>query len=497
MNKFFYKDYQTFHNEVKQRNSEWWKKRGEERALVIFHEAAKRVPAYHKFLKEYHINIDKIQTYDDYKKIPLTDKKNYIDKYPLEELIWDGKLNQNFLINSSSGTTGKPYFWPLSFDQIHQGAIIHEFLYKENFQIDKYKTLLIICFGMGTWIAGSYTLFSSQLVAQRGCPLTIITPGFNKEEALRGLKMLSPNFEQTIIAGIPTFIKDLIDDLTAEKEFKTIKKIKFLFAGESFSENWRAYILKMVKSANYFNDAVNILGSAEGAVMAFETPFTIMLRKMTTESQNLRLALFNDERVPSLEQYIPSMRFFEVENNELILTADRSLPLVRYNIHDQGGILSPSQVRAILKKQGFDLDKQLEKYCLKNTYLDLPLIYVFGRGKFTATIYAANIYPENVREVLIDKRISSYLTGRFTLQTKHRTNQDHYLQLNVELADHIKKEKRFVQLIANIFINKVRRVNSEYNKIFQEYGLKAKPKVVLYEYGDRTVFPKEKLKKTS
>ena len=34
------------------------------------------------------INADKILKFDDFTKVPFTDKKNYIDKYSLKDLVW-------------------------------------------------------------------------------------------------------------------------------------------------------------------------------------------------------------------------------------------------------------------------------------------------------------------------------------------------------------------------------------------------------------------------
>lgn len=350
---------------------------------------------------------------------------------------------------------------------------------------------------MGTWIAGSYTLATTKLVGQKGYHLATVTPGFNKEEALRTLENLSPKFDQTIIAGIPTFIKDLLEEWSTKDNSNNVKNIKLHFAGEGFSENWRKYVLNLADSKDYLHDSVSVLGSADSAIMGFETPLSILLRKISLEDMQVRSKLFNDERLPSLQNYIPEIRFFEVENNELILTANRSIPLIRYNVHDQGGILSIEDIKSVLDKYGYELKKLLKENGIEKASFNLPFIYTFGRGKFVATLYGVNIYPENIREVLVDEEIHRFLTGKFTIETKYSEKQDQYLQLNIELAENVKEEDKLVSSIADIFIRKVRKLNSEYNRMFEEYKEKAIPKIVLYDYGNEKLFPKGQLRKTS
>jgi len=482
---FLKTDIRQIEKDFSEKDEKWWQEQGEKSALNLFAQAAKRIPAYKKFLIVHKINPQTIKTYKDFQKVPYTDKKNYIDKYPLEELVWDAKVAKNLVINASSGTMGSSYFWPGSIDKIVRGAVLKELVFKNNFNVDKKTTLLIICFGMGTWIAGSYTFVTAQMISLKGYPLTTITPGFNKEETLRILSQLSPKYEQTIIAGPPTFIKDLIEQWKQTKESKLVKDIKFDFAAEGFPEEFREYLLDLVNSKDDYNDAINIYGSADATLMGFETAMSIAMRKKASNDENLRTKLFAENRLPALYAFLPTLRFFESENKELLLTADLGIPLIRYNIHDQGGIIPASQIKSALKDS-----PHKEKS-------NLPFVYIFGRGKFTATLYAANIYPEYIREVLFAKAIREFVTGNFVISTKYTKNQDHYLELNVELAEDVMPSDNLTESITKVFVATVKRLSTEYNRIYQEYGVKAEPKVVLHKYGDADLFPKDKMKKSA
>ncbi len=91
-----------------------WKSIGEKMALDLFKKCAARVPAYKDFLARNGVDPAGIMTMDDFSRLPITSKSNYIKQYPLEQLCLDGKIASSYLISSSSGSTGQPTYWPRS-----------------------------------------------------------------------------------------------------------------------------------------------------------------------------------------------------------------------------------------------------------------------------------------------------------------------------------------------------------------------------------------------
>ncbi len=83
----------------------------EAKLLTLFQDVASNVPAYKAFLQENNINPQSIQTLADFQSLPLLTKKNYIQKYPLNNLCRHGKINSCDFIAVSSGSTGNPTFW--------------------------------------------------------------------------------------------------------------------------------------------------------------------------------------------------------------------------------------------------------------------------------------------------------------------------------------------------------------------------------------------------
>ncbi|MFL0659533.1 hypothetical protein [Cylindrospermopsis raciborskii] len=84
----------------------------QEIATNLFKTVASTVPAYQSFLATHKINGETIQTLADFQKLPVICKENYISVYSLPELCEDGMLGGCDMIAASSGSTGKPTFWP-------------------------------------------------------------------------------------------------------------------------------------------------------------------------------------------------------------------------------------------------------------------------------------------------------------------------------------------------------------------------------------------------
>jgi phenylacetate-CoA ligase len=463
--------------------SQDWMTSGKAHALELFHSAAIRVPAYQKFLKEHGVKPTSIQTIDDFSKIPVMDKENYIDRYPLEQLVWDGDLSRGVILNSSSGTMGKSYFWPCDVEETKESAEIYEHIFRNFFNLNDRKTLLMICFGMGTWIAGSYTFVASHIVSCKGADLTIVTPGLDKNNALRILEEVAPKFEQVILAGIPSIIKDLVDTWV-QTRVNSPSIVRYFLAGEGFSESWRDYIQTNTKAAGVFS----ILGSADAGLMAFETFLTQSLRQQA-QDRDICHQLFQKNRVPATFQFIPTHRYFETDRDELLITARRALPLIRYNLHDEGGILYPEDL---------DSQKNINLTTERNNYqVKLPIVYVFGRGKFATSLYGLTIYPEDVQTILVHPEISAQVTSRFNLSCQDNENFEPQLQIDIELADGNIPNPQLGAKIASLFVHVTRINRSEYNRIYEEFGDKATPKVLLHLYGAAPLFPLNLLHKIS
>jgi phenylacetate-CoA ligase len=459
--------------------------RGDAQALETFHFAARTVRAYQDFLAGHGIRAEMVRTIDDLRQVPYTAKENYLDLYPIKDLVPGGDLTRADLFNTSSGTTGRSYLWPCSTSELIEGALLYELVFERSFSFSRRSTLLVICFGMGTWIAGLFTTFASFVLKQRKYPLTLVTPGFNKEETLQIIRSLGSLYDQIIIAGIPTFIKDLFETIHQDPKLTSLS-FRCLFAGEGFSEEWRSYVLRLMNQPDAAACTASVYGSADASLKAFETSETISLRRHLGGEPRLCQSLFGQERVPSLFHFVPWMRHFDTHHGKILVTAKRGIPLVRYNLHDKGGVLELGQ----WQRHCGDLPEKA------HPALPFPLVYLFGRDNFTASLYGVNIFGDNVRDALLAKELRGRITGKFSIETCYDEQQNQYLQFRVELAAG-ESAGDLAAVVRDRFCEYLSRVSSEYRRMSQEKGEHAKPRVSLHSFADPDFFPEGRIQKSS
>lgn len=457
----------------------------QESVLTLFRDVAAHVPAYQAFLTKNNINPTQIQTFEDFQKLPVINKENYISFYPLPDLCRAGKIENCDMIAASSGSTGKPTFWPRFFTDELQIATRFEQIFYDSFHGDQRRTLGVICFTLGTWVGGMFTTNCCRYLASKGYPLTIITPGNNKEEILRVVQELGKHFEQVVLLGYPPFLKDVIDTGIARGVQWGEYQIKLVMAGEVFSEEWRNLVAQRIGSQNPCYDFASLYGTADAGVLGNETPLSICIRRFLADQPAAAKALFGESRLPTLVQYDPQQRFFEIQEGKLLFSGNNGIPLIRYDILDTGGIISYDDMIEFLKQWGFNPVNELPTKA-RGIY-QLPFVYVFGRSNFTVSYFGANIYPENISVGLEQPIIREWVTGKFVLQVKEDLDQNKFLSVVVELAPNVENSAEKQQTITTAILHQIKRLNSEFaNYVPPEYQT---PVVELKAIGDAEYFP--------
>ncbi|ARV57358.1 phenylacetate--CoA ligase [Nostocales cyanobacterium HT-58-2] len=455
-------------------------------AIALFHDMATSVPAYKDFLAHHAVNPEQYQNFEDFQRLPQLTKENYLQRYRLTELCRHGQLQTCDMIAVSSGSTGKPTFWPRFFADEMQIATRFEQVFHDSFQADKRHTLAVICFTLGTWVGGMYTTNCCRYLASKGYPITVITPGNNKEEIFRVVQELGSNFEQVVLLGYPPFLKDIIDTGIARGIDWQRYQIKLVMAGEVFSEEWRSLVGERVGSQHCCYDSASLYGTADAGVLGNETPLSICIRRFLANHPEAARALFGESRLPTLVQYDPISRFFEVIDGALVFSGDNGIPLIRYNILDTGGIISYDNMLQFLAKYGFNPVAELQEMGGRGIR-PLPFVYVFGRSNFTVSYFGANIYPENVTVGLEQPVIREWVTGKFVLQVQEDADKNRFLSVVVELAPGVKESEEKKQAIASSILTQLKRLNSEFaNYVPLEYQM---PHLALAPTGDPEYFP--------
>lgn len=452
--------------------------RGFENALSVFQEAASSVPAYKDFLAKNSVDPKRIKTIDDWRLIPPVTKDNYLLKYPLRDLLLEGKWERAQFISMSSGSSGKPFFWPRGNGAIKDSSFLHEAIFNQGVDTRKKSTLAIVAFAMGTWIAGTYTISALQQLSDEGHKIVTISPGIMKEEIVKILKTIAFDFEQVILFGYPPFVKDVIDAAIDEKFDLKSLNIKLIFAGENISESWRDYLLRHIGAADELRTSFNIYGTADAGLLGAETPLSIYVRRQADKNEKLFSLIFpNAPMLPTLVRYVPELRYFEEADGNIILTARNSLPLVRYAIKDQGRILHQDSIIQLIKSMGIILPKGIVQG-------EDPMVALYGRPDVAATFYALNIYPENVKYGLEIHSLEKLVTGKFVIKTEYdEVTQDQTLHIYIELKKGVSPSPRYEKIIFKYVLKSLLENNSEYGKLHQELGATAEPKVHLTRYG--------------
>jgi phenylacetate-CoA ligase len=427
--------------------------------LAFFHQVVATVPAYQTWLQIQGIDPATIQTWEDFQQIPLTTKDNYLRQYSLPQLCRHGQLERCDMIAVSSGSTGEPSFWARSLSDELQIATRFEQIFRDSFQADLRRTLAVICFALGTWVGGMYTANCCRHLASKGYPITVITPGNNPAEIFRVVQALGPEFEQVVLLGYPPFLKDVIDRGLAQGINWPAYQVKLVMAGEVFSEAWRSLVGQRLGSTAICYDSVSLYGTADAGVLGNETPLSIAIRRWLADHPEAARTLFGESRLPTLVQYDPLSRYFEEQDDTLLFSGDNGIPLIRYHISDQGGLIPYATMLQFLADWGFDPIRTLDD---QRGIHNLPFVYIFGRSHFTVSYFGANIYPENVTVGLEQAPICDWVTGKFVLQVQSSEDLNAVLAIAVELAPGIEPDETKQQQIATAIRAQLQRLNSEF-----------------------------------
>ncbi|HUO50753.1 MAG TPA: hypothetical protein VMU25_04295 [Candidatus Paceibacterota bacterium] len=460
--------------------------------LRLFKRMVADVPAYKKFLESNSVAAETIEKISDIERIPVMSKNSYLREYPYKDLFWGGTLAVPHIMTSTSGSTGKPFYFARSFSVDEQSAFIHERFFMQSSLSKTKSTLVIVCFGMGVWIGGLITYQAFQTLGKKGYPISVITPGINKNEILKALQQLAPHYDQIILAGYPPFIKDVLDDTEAAGISFAQHRIAIVFAAEAFIEQFRDYVASKTGIQNVLTDTMNIYGSADLGTMAAETPLSILIRRLAAKKPEIFKEIFgNISKTPTLAQYIPEYTNFEAVDGQLLVTGDSAMPLCRYAIGDHGAVLSFSQIKDIFSQHGIDLQKEIREHTIDPQLLKLPFVYVYERSDLSTTLYGLQIYPETIREVLLEDAFNPFVTGRFALAQKYDENHDQYLEINIELKRAQEATEALSSSLCTEIIRNLKLKNGEFKELYSALGDRTVPRLVFWPHEDPIYFRRD------
>ncbi len=456
------------------------------RALALFHETARDVPAYRAFLAEHGVDPERIRTREDFQRLPFVTKESYLKKHSLPSLCRGGELLTSDTIAVSSGSTGEPTLWPRSIADELAIATRFEQVFADSFESDRRRTLAVVCFPLGTWVGGMFTAACCRHLATKGHPVFTATPGNVKADILRVVRELAPHFEQTVLLGYPPFLKDVVDAGLAAGVRWGDHATKLVLAGEVFTEEWRTLMAERTGMTRPLLDSASLYGTADAGVLGNETPVSIAIRRFLASRPGDARAVFGEARLPTLVQFDPCSRYFEEHEGTLLFTGDSGVPLVRYHISDRGGVVPFDAMIARMRALGCDAIA-LARQAGARAIRELPFVYVFGRSHFAISYFGANVFPEMVSVGLEQADVAAHVTGKFVMQVVPDADQNLELAIAVELSPGASGDEALSDAIARSIVAQLLRLDPEFAAYVPRE--RQRPRVTLHPAGDPAYFP--------
>jgi phenylacetate-CoA ligase len=436
----------------------------EQRARRAFFQAARSVPAYTRFLEAQGASPA---------SIPEMDKESYIKKHTIEErCVGERMPDREAMIDESSGSMGTPFNWIRSPGERRQSQLFIS--YFATYFFGDRPWITINAFSMGAWATG----LNMGIALQRNSVVKNTGPDLGK--ILDTLRFLGPKHPYLIL-GYPPFMKHLID-VAEERGFPLQDyTLNALVGGEGMSEGLRDYLLRRFKKVYSGYGATDLEIGIAG-----ETPLTVAIRRLARELPELRQRIFGaDARLPMLFQYNPLMHHVEVNpNRELVFTITRSSllsPRIRYNIHDEGGVLRFDEMKRTLKDAGHDI-RQLALDAGGSDRLRLPFLWIYGRRDYTISVMGANIYPEDLEQCLYAEPELARMTRSFCLSVVETPGSGvrpcFLFEVESELSEALRvrfAERMLTRLVA---------MNADFREAFHEYPDTVTPEIRLHAVGE-------------
>ncbi|MBI4009473.1 hypothetical protein HY357_04515 [Candidatus Roizmanbacteria bacterium] len=431
-----------------------------EKALALFHEVYQTSKAYKHFVDSHGVRANDIKKVSDFKKIPITDRHNYINKYPLEDRLFGGKkLYDYYMISASSGSTGKPTFWPRDFTTDSHLEKKKEEMYEEHFEISKKNTLCVISFALGNWTGGMLTAKLSWGVANKH-NFTVVTPGMNNADTLAYIARLYKFYDQVILLAYPPFLTDFIEFTKEQKFSLTRVNLKVMCTGDRFSETWRDFVVKSISSHKNRYDVVSFYACSDSGIIGCETKLCIDLLNQAKKNKLFCQTLFRANNTPTLVTYDPNIKYLESVDGEIFITARQPSPLIRYNIHDRGNLLHKQKIKQACHDFGITSKNKLDEN------------YVFVFGRSDAVLLAANIYIEDIKYCIENSQFSDKFTGKF----KYGREETKDLRYSLKLIVYLKQNEQMtgeekISFLKEIIKN-LKEVNNDFKLIFEKTKMK-------------------------
>jgi phenylacetate-CoA ligase len=376
-------------------------------AHAVARRAAQRVPAYRRHLAARQIDPAALA----WTALPTMDKKDYLLAHPFADLLADD-FGDPFTIFSSSGSSGRPFYWPQLKGAQREAAARLRQLLEEVYRIHERKTLAIVGLALGSWIGGEHFSWVLKSVAvDAPYAFAVFSPGNRHDEIIAMIESAGCFVDQVIVFACPSAIGHL--RLRAEQQGRALPlaKLRFVVLGEPFPESVRLGLQAEASLAPGEPAMISIFGSADTGVLGVESPASALVRGVCERDATLAADLGFGGVVPHLFHQADPSALLESVDGELCVTKWQGVPLVRYNLHDAVRLLRWS---ALVERVASRLGDGPMTQGLRASAARLPdVLAVTGRADSCLLLCGTNLTEAMLDTAVRSPELAAALTGNY------------------------------------------------------------------------------------
>jgi phenylacetate-CoA ligase len=186
--------------------------------------------------------------------------------------------------------------------------------------------------------------------------------------------------------------------------------------------------------------------------------------------------------LPMIFQFNPYDYLMETNaDGELVVTIVRKEnvnPRIRYNIHDRGHVLRVREVNAVLKDFGLE-------DVIRQQFLDLPLLFHYGRSDLSVDFNGAVVAPDALRDVLSSDQTLLAAVENHRLVSFEDEQGNRQLHIALQLTAKATHERTLDEAAyRNYILEQLRKMNGDFNNAILTSAESSLPTIAFY--GRRT-----------